>query len=235
MCCLVAFRCPFRDLPCIYPELREGQPFHARRAEGVFVGICLRRSGYRILNLKSNRIIVRRFADCTVVIPGTVFSYTDTVNAMECGKLTNKPEFQDVERKVLLETYDDEPNTQEIQHGNEPDPESDQELEVEVEVEVEDHDDVVNGDDVSSDDEGEEWQTTLFKVTMDEKKWTHKMFAKKFNISEENFQRLNSNIELNFKNGSTFKLGTEIVVPVQDEEASPAVMADSIMPRSQLT
>ena len=55
------------------------------------------------------------------------------------------------------------------------------------------------------------------------------MFARKLNISEENFQRLNSNIKLNFKNGSTFKPGTGIVVPVQDEEASLAVMANSIM------
>jgi hypothetical protein len=67
-----------------------------------------------------------------------------------------------VERKVLLETYDDEPNTT---TSRIPIPIKNLKLGVEVEVEVE----VVNEEDVSSDDKGEEWQTTLFKVTKDER------------------------------------------------------------------
>jgi hypothetical protein len=141
---------------------------------------------------------------------------------MERGILTNRPEFHDVDRRLLVETYDEDPNATGFKFGNELGNVAEDELERGSEVE-----DIAEVEDSAEDsgDDGDELELTIFTVTKEQAKWTHRRFAKEFGISEVNFQRVNKGHAMDFVHNSRFQLGTQLNVPVQVEEASVAIMA----------
>ena len=65
-------------------------PFADRRAEGIFAGISLTSSSYKILNIATGRLILRPFAACVTREPQEVFDYADTIKAAETLFMSNQ-------------------------------------------------------------------------------------------------------------------------------------------------
>ena len=95
----------------VYPELRKNVPFSNRRAEGILVCEDDTVPGYQILNLASNRLIIRRFGDCVFKEPMEIFDYQETrtlmIQAISDGDITIGPEgdIPEKDRKLLTEVH----------------------------------------------------------------------------------------------------------------------------------
>ena len=140
----------------IYPELRKNVPFSDRRAEGICVCEDDNIPGYRILNLSSNRVLVRRFDDCVFREPHEVFDYAETAKCMDeaikDGDITVGVDGDLTTIRVLQEVYANADNLESIEFGNDPD-----ESESEETTDSDNEDEAVSADDryldVSSDDD----------------------------------------------------------------------------------
>ena len=102
----------------IYTDLREGVPFAARRAEGIFCGLDHEIAGYKVLNLSSNRLLTRRFADVVFREPGEVWSHGDTVTEFEAMVASGEIVLTARERQLTFETSPQADNLVSIQDGN---------------------------------------------------------------------------------------------------------------------
>ena len=105
----------------VYPSLRQSAPFADRRAEGIFAGISLTSSSYKILNTATGRMILRPFAACVTREPKEVFNYSDTVRAAETLFYSNQNPFTKDDRRFMFETGDNDlDNFSEMTSGNDP-------------------------------------------------------------------------------------------------------------------
>ena len=105
----------------VYPSLRQSAPFADRRAEGIFAGISLTSSSYKILNTATGRMILRPFAACVTREPKEVFNYSDTVRAAETLFYSNQNPFTKDDRRFMFETGDNDlDNFSEMMSGNDP-------------------------------------------------------------------------------------------------------------------
>ena len=105
----------------VYPCLRQSAPFANRRAEGIFAGISLTSSSYKILNTATGRLILRPFAACVTREPREVFDYSDTVRAAETLFYSNQNPFTKDDRRFMFETGDNDlDNFSEMMSGNDP-------------------------------------------------------------------------------------------------------------------
>ena len=105
----------------VYPNLRQSAPFADRRAEGIFAGISLTSSSYKILNTATGRMILRPFAACVTREPHEVFDYVNTIEAAEKLFSSNQNPFTAEDRRYMFEMGDtDLDNFSEMGKGNDP-------------------------------------------------------------------------------------------------------------------
>ena len=105
----------------VYPNLRQSAPFADRRAEGIFAGISLTSSSYKILNIATGRLILRPFAACVTREPQEVFDYADTIKAAETLLMSNQNPYTGNDRRFMFETDEtDLDNFAEMSRGNDP-------------------------------------------------------------------------------------------------------------------